>query len=84
MAKYLNEAGLALYDAKVKERLGKKADADAVPTKMSQLANDAGYITGTDVPEGAPARARRRPSPGATTLTPPTPPAWGPPGTAPR
>ena len=53
MAKYLNEAGLALYDAKVKERLGKKADADAVPTKMSQLANDAGYITGTDVPEGA-------------------------------
>ena len=53
MAKYLNETGLALYDAKMKERLGKKADADAVPSKLSELQNDAGYITGADVPEGA-------------------------------
>lgn len=53
MAKYLNETGLALYDAKIKERLGKKADVSAVPTKVSELANDAGYITGADVPEGA-------------------------------
>ena len=51
--KFLNESGLAYYDGKIKERLGKKADASAVPTKMSQLANDAGYITGADVPEGA-------------------------------
>ena len=53
MAKYLNEMGLALYDAKIKERLSKKADAAAVPTKISELDNDAGYITGMDVPEGA-------------------------------
>lgn len=51
--KYLDESGLAFYDGKIKERLGKKADATSVPTKVSQLQNDSGYITGADVPEGA-------------------------------
>lgn len=51
--KFLNEAGLAFYDGKMKERLARKADADAVPTRLSQLQNDAGYVTGRDIPEGA-------------------------------
>ena len=51
--KFLSEAGLAYYDGKMKERLAKKADADAVPTKTSELQNDSGYITRADVPEGA-------------------------------
>lgn len=53
MSKYLNEAGLAYYDGKQKERLARKADLSALPTKLSQLINDSGFITGTDVPEGA-------------------------------
>lgn len=51
--KFLDEAGLAFYDGKMKARLGQKAEASAVPTKLSELQNDAGYITGADVPEGA-------------------------------
>ena len=31
--------------------------AGKIPTKTSQLANDSGYITGADVPEGAAASA---------------------------
>lgn len=57
MAKYLSESGLAYYDGKQKERLAKKADLDALPKKVSDLTNDAGYITGADVPEGAAASA---------------------------
>ena len=53
MSKYLNEAGLAYYDGKQKERLAKKADVSALPTKLSQLTNDAGFITGADVPDWA-------------------------------
>lgn len=53
MSKYLNEAGLAYYDSKQKERLAQKADLSALPSKLSQLTNDAGFITGADVPEGA-------------------------------
>lgn len=53
MSKYLNEAGLAYYDSKQKERLAKKADVSALPTKLSQLTNDSGFITSADVPEGA-------------------------------
>lgn len=53
MSKYLNEAGLAYYDGKQKERLAKKADVSALPTKLSQLSNDAGFITGADVPDWA-------------------------------
>lgn len=48
MSKYLNEAGLAYYDGKQKERLAQKADVTAVPTKLSQLSNDAGFLTGAD------------------------------------
>lgn len=48
MSKYLNEAGLAYYDSKQKERLAQKADVSALPTKLSQLSNDAGFITGAD------------------------------------
>lgn len=51
MSKYLNEAGLAYYDSKQKQRLAQKADVSALPTKLSQLTNDAGFITGSDVPE---------------------------------
>ena len=50
MSKYLNEAGLAYYDIKQKERLAKKADASALPTKLSQLTNDKGFVTSADVP----------------------------------
>lgn len=53
MSKYLNEAGLAYYDGKQKERLAKKADVSALPTKLSQLTNDSGFITGADVPDWA-------------------------------
>lgn len=57
MAKYLNEAGLAYYDGKQKERLAAKADLAALPTKVSQLANDSGYITAADIPAQAAASA---------------------------
>ena len=53
MGKYLDEAGFAYYDGKMKERLAQKADADAVPAKLSELVNDTGFITSADVPEGA-------------------------------
>ena len=53
MAKYLDEQGLAFYDAKMKERLDKKADKEDVPTKLSDLINDAGYVTADNMPEGA-------------------------------
>lgn len=58
MSKYLSEAGLAYYDGKQKERLAQKADLSALPTKLSQLTNDAGFITGADVPEWAKAAAK--------------------------
>lgn len=48
MSKYLNEAGLAYYDSKQKERLAQKADVSALPTKLSQLTNDSGFITAAD------------------------------------
>lgn len=53
MAKFMDEFGFAYFWGKTKELMSKKADASAVPTKMSELQNDAGYITGADVPEGA-------------------------------
>lgn len=52
MAKYLDELGFAFVWAKIKEALGKKADAASVPKKLGELENDAGYITADDVPEG--------------------------------
>lgn len=53
MAKYLDEQGLAFYDSKVNEKLALKADKSEVPTKLSELLNDANYVTADDIPDGA-------------------------------
>lgn len=53
MSKFLSDSGLAYYDSKVKEWLSQKADSSAVPTKVSELTNDSGFITAAQVPEGA-------------------------------
>lgn len=53
MAKYLDQAGLAYYDGKMKERLALKADKTEIPKNVSDLVNDAGFITSDQVPEGA-------------------------------
>lgn len=58
MSKYLNEAGLAYYDGKQKERLAQKANLSALPTKLSDLTNDAGFITGEEVPAWAKAETK--------------------------
>lgn len=68
--KFLNEAGLALYDRRIRERLAQKADASAVPTRVGQLENDRDFITRQDVPEGAAASSSTpkmdgAPAPGA-------------------
>lgn len=48
MAKFLDENGLLYLWSKIKS---------AIPTKITELTNDAGYITASDVPEGATASA---------------------------
>lgn len=53
MGKYLDQAGLAFYDSKMKERLDLKADKSEIPTKTSDLVNDAGFVTADNMPEGA-------------------------------
>lgn len=53
MSKPLDGAGLSVVNSIIGDRLSKKADTTAIPTKTSQLTNDSGYITGADVPEGA-------------------------------
>lgn len=53
MSKYLNEAGLAYYDGKQKERLAQKANLSALPKKLSDLTNDTGFITGEEIPAWA-------------------------------
>lgn len=53
MNKPLDGAGLAVVNSVINDRLSKKADTTALPTKTSQLTNDSGFITGADVPEGA-------------------------------
>lgn len=53
MAKYLDESGLAFYHGKVKAEIDKKADKSELPTKLSELTNDAGFVTTSDIPEGA-------------------------------
>ena len=58
MSKYLNEAGLAYYDGKQKERLAQKANLSALPTKLSDLTNDTGFITGEAVPAWAKAETK--------------------------
>lgn len=53
MNKPLDGAGLAVVNSVINDRLSKKAALTDLPTKTSQLANDSGFITGADVPEGA-------------------------------
>lgn len=53
MSKPLDGAGLSVVNSIITDRLSKKANTEAVPTKTSQLTNDSGFITGADVPEGA-------------------------------
>lgn len=53
MDKPLDGAGLSVVNAIINDRLNKKADSGDIPTKTSQLTNDSGYITDSDVPEGA-------------------------------
>ena len=53
MNKPLDGAGLAIVNSVINDRLSKKADTTALPTKTSQLTNDSGFITGADIPEGA-------------------------------
>lgn len=51
--KYLNMNGLTYYDGKIKAELAKKADKNEIPTKVSELENDSGFITMEQVPDGA-------------------------------
>lgn len=44
---------IAVNDAAIGTALNAKADASAVPTKLSDLTNDTGFITDDDIPEGA-------------------------------
>ena len=53
MANYLDYDGLALYDEKVKQVIATKADAGDVPTKVSDLTNDSGFITSSAVPSAS-------------------------------
>lgn len=53
MSKPLDGAGLAVVNSVINDRLNKKADTTALPTKTSQLTNDSGFITDADIPEGA-------------------------------
>lgn len=50
---FIDGVGLGYYDGKIHAEIEKKADKTAVPTKTSQLTNDAGFITQEQVPEGA-------------------------------
>lgn len=44
---------IAVNDAAIGTALNAKADASTVPTKLSDLTNDTGFITDDDIPEGA-------------------------------
>lgn len=48
--KALGQNGLLYFWQSIKTKF---ARTDDIPTKISQLTNDSGYITGADVPEGA-------------------------------
>lgn len=43
--KYLDKIGLAYLWGKIKQALSSKADASAIPTNVSDLTNDSGFIT---------------------------------------
>lgn len=49
MATYLDNAGVTQILTKIKSLLAKKAEITAIPTKVSQLANDRSYQTPDDV-----------------------------------
>lgn len=57
MSKPLDGAGLSVVNGIINVRLSKKANSEDVPTKTSQLATDSGFITSSDIPEGAAASA---------------------------
>lgn len=50
---FIDGVGLGYYDGKIHSEIGTKADKTSVPTKVSQLTNDSGFITMSQVPEGA-------------------------------
>lgn len=50
---FIDDVGLGYYDGKIHTEIEKKADKTTVPTNVSQLVNDSGYITMSQVPEGA-------------------------------
>lgn len=49
MATYLDNAGVTQILTKIKSLLAKKAEITAIPTKVSQLTNDSGYATTSEV-----------------------------------
>ena len=49
MATYLDNAGVTQILTKIKSLLAKKAEITAIPTKVSQLANDSQYQNATEV-----------------------------------
>lgn len=51
--KYLDYVGLEYYHSKVQGEIDKKADKNDVPTKVSDLVNDSGFVTADNMPEGA-------------------------------
>ena len=53
MANFLDYEGLAYYNDKLNAKFDKKADKEDVPTKVSELINDAGFVTADNMPEGA-------------------------------
>lgn len=53
MNKPLDGAGLSIVNAIMNDRLSKKADVSDLPTKTSDLNNDSGFITESDIPEWA-------------------------------
>lgn len=47
--KYLDLSGLTHFWSKINAKLSTKADSSAVPTKVSDLTNDSGFITDAGV-----------------------------------
>lgn len=53
MSKFLDQNGLVYLWSKITSKLSGKANISDVPSKLSDLINDAGFITSSDIPEGA-------------------------------
>lgn len=53
MSKFLDKNGLLYLWNKITSKLSTKADVSDIPTNLSDLNNDAGFITSSDIPEGA-------------------------------